>query len=202
MATIKDTIKIDGYDEMTAEQKLAALEAAEMPKPDLSGYIAKSTFDTKVSELAAANRRVRELEGTKLTEEERLENDRKAFETEKAQFNRERNGQNSRGKLAQAGWKPEDYAEINEILDSFDDADKANQFTDALIKMGQAQRSAGDASARGTLLGGQPPKGGVTPDSSVTFQQEYEDAKKSGNSMLMAKIIRKANEKGVSLRTI
>ena len=201
MATIKDTIKIDGYDAMTPEQKLAALEKAEMPKQDLSGYIAKSTFDQKLTELAAATKRVRELEGTKLTEEERLENDRKAFEAEKAQFNRERNGQNSRGKLAQAGWKPEDYAEINEILDSFDDADKANKFTDALIKMGQAQRSAGDADARGSLLGGQAPKGGSTPDSSISFQQEYEDAKKAGDRMRMAKIIRKANEKGVSLQT-
>lgn len=200
MATIKDTIKIDGYDEMTAEQKLAALEAAEMPKPDLSGYIAKSTFDTKVSELAAANRRVKELEGTKLTEEERLENDRKAFEAERAQFNRERNATAIKGVFAQNGLKPEDYADFD--LDSFDDTDKALKFANSIVKMAQTQRSAGDASARGTLLGGQPPKGGVTPDSSVTFQQEYDDAKKSGNSMLMAKIIRKANEKGVSLRTI
>lgn len=200
MATIKDTIKIDGYDEMTAEQKLAALEAAEMPKPDLSGYIAKSTFDTKVSELAAANRRVKELEGTKLTEEERLENDRKVFEAERAQFNRERNATAIKGVFAQNGLKPEDYADFD--LDSFDDTDKALKFANSIVKMAQTQRSAGDASARGTLLGGQPPKGGVTPDSSVTFQQEYEDAKKSGNSMLMAKIIRKANEKGVSLRTI
>ncbi len=200
MATIKDTIKIDGYDEMTAEQKLAALEAAEMPKPDLSGYIAKSTFDTKVSELAAANRRVKELEGTKLTEEERLENDRKVFEAERAQFNRERNATAIKGVFAQNGLKPEDYADFD--LDSFDDTDKALKFANSIVKMAQTQRSAGDASARGTLLGGQPPKGGVTPDSSVTFQQEYDDAKKSGNSMLMAKIIRKANEKGVSLRTI
>ena len=85
MSTIKENIKIDGYDQMTPEQKVAALEAMQLPQPDLSGYISKDTFDKKVSELAASNRRVKELEGTKLTEEERLANDRKAFESEKAQ---------------------------------------------------------------------------------------------------------------------
>ena len=70
MSTIKENIKIDGYDQMTPEQKVAALEAMQLPQPDLSGYISKDTFDKKVSELAASNRRVKELEGTKLTEEE------------------------------------------------------------------------------------------------------------------------------------
>lgn len=49
-----DTTKIEGYAEMTAEQKLAALEAfdVEVPKPDYSGYIKKDVFDKTASELA------------------------------------------------------------------------------------------------------------------------------------------------------
>ena len=201
MPTIKDTIKIDGYDNMSAEQKIAALEAYEMPKTDYSGYIAKSTFDQKTSELAAANRRIKELEGTKLTEEERLENDRKALESERAAFNRERNGAGIKSKFAQNGLLPESYADLEDVINSFDDKAKADSFADAIVKMAKASHDAGDAEARGALLGGQTPKGGVTPDAAISYQQEYDNAKKANDSMLMAKIIRKANEKGVSLRT-
>lgn len=201
MPTIKDNIKIDGYDTMTAEQKVAALEAMQMPQADLSGYISKEQFDKKLSELASANRRVKELEGTKLTEEERLANDRKAFEAEKAQFNRERNATNIKGKLGQGGMKPEEYADLEDVINSFDDADKANRFADSILKMAKSQREAGDVDARSNLLGGQAPKGGSTPDATMSFQQQYDDARKAGDAMQMAKIIRKANEKGVSLRT-
>lgn len=199
MSTIKDNIKIDGYDTMTAEQKVAALEAMQMPQADLSGYISKDTFDKKVSELASANRRVKELEGTKLTEEERLANDRKAFEAEKAQFNRERNATTIKSIFAEGNLKPEDYADFD--IDSFDDEDKARKFANGIVKMAKAQREAGDGDARSNLLGGQAPKGGTTPDATMSFQQQYDDARKAGDAMLMAKVIRKANEKGVSLRT-
>jgi hypothetical protein len=49
-----DTTKIEGYAEMTPEQKLAALEAydIEVPKPDYTGYIKKEQFDKTASELA------------------------------------------------------------------------------------------------------------------------------------------------------
>jgi hypothetical protein len=201
MSTIKENIKIDGYDQMTPEQKVAALEAMQLPQPDLSGYISKDTFDKKVSELAASNRRVKELEGTKLTEEERLANDRKAFESEKAQFNRERNATNIKGKLGQVGMKPEEYAELEDVINSFDDADKADRFAESILKMAKAQRDAGDSAARDKLLGGQTPKGGTTPDAAMSFQQQYDAAKKSNDTMLMAKVIRKANEKGVFINT-
>ena len=34
-----DISTIEGYSEMTAEEKLAALEALELPEPDFSGYV-------------------------------------------------------------------------------------------------------------------------------------------------------------------
>lgn len=199
MSTIKENIKIDGYDQMTPEQKVAALEAMQLPQPDLSGYISKDTFDKKVSELAASNRRVKELEGTKLTEEERLANDRKAFESEKAQFNRDRNAMTIKGIFAENGLKPEDYADFD--ISGFDDAEKATKFANGIVKMAKAQRDAGDSAARDKLLGGQTPKGGTTPDAAMSFQQQYDAAKKSNDTMLMAKVIRKANEKGVFINT-
>lgn len=46
-----DISAISGYDQMTAEQKVAALEAYDSPA-DYSGYVKKEVFDKTASELA------------------------------------------------------------------------------------------------------------------------------------------------------
>lgn len=61
-----DIIKIDGYADMTPEQKIAALEAFETEDPDYSGYVKKDIFDKTASELAAKKKELNE----KLTEDE------------------------------------------------------------------------------------------------------------------------------------
>ena len=48
---------IEGYAEMTAEQKLAALEAYEISDPDYAGYVKKEAFDKTASELAEMKRK-------------------------------------------------------------------------------------------------------------------------------------------------
>lgn len=55
--------QIENYENMTVEEKLAALEAYE---PDMSGFVSKSAFDKAASELAAAKKSIRE----KMTEDE------------------------------------------------------------------------------------------------------------------------------------
>ena len=54
---------IENYENMTAEEKVAALEAYE---PDMTGFVAKSVFDKTASELAGYKKQLRE----KQTEEE------------------------------------------------------------------------------------------------------------------------------------
>ena len=61
-----DISKIDGYADMTPEQKIAALEAFETEDPDYSGYVKKDIFDKIASELAAKKKELNE----KLTEDE------------------------------------------------------------------------------------------------------------------------------------
>ncbi len=55
--------QIENYENMTPEEKVAALEAYE---PDMSGFVAKATFDKTASDLAAAKKQLRE----KQTDEE------------------------------------------------------------------------------------------------------------------------------------
>ena len=55
-----DTGKIQGYNNMTTEEKLKALEAFELAEPDYAGYVKKDTFDKTASELADAKKQLRE----------------------------------------------------------------------------------------------------------------------------------------------
>ena len=55
-----ETSKISGYAEMTAEEKLAALEAYELPDVDYTGYVKKDLLDRANSEAANFKKQLRE----------------------------------------------------------------------------------------------------------------------------------------------
>ena len=61
-----DVSQIDGYAEMSAEEKLKALAEFEIADPDYSGYIKKDVFDNTASELAKTKKALKE----KMTEDE------------------------------------------------------------------------------------------------------------------------------------
>lgn len=66
MATI-DTSKIEGFDSMTSDEKVTALLGLQIPDAvDLSGYVAKSVFDTKATEAANLSKQLE----AKITEAE------------------------------------------------------------------------------------------------------------------------------------
>lgn len=57
---MKITDKIQGYDKMTPEEKIKALEAYEVAEPDYTGYVKKELFDKTASELADSKKQLRE----------------------------------------------------------------------------------------------------------------------------------------------
>lgn len=61
-----DTSKIAGYSEMSAEDKLKALEGMDIPDPDYSGYVKKDVFDKTASELAEKKKQLQ----AQMTEDE------------------------------------------------------------------------------------------------------------------------------------
>ena len=61
-----DVTRIEGYDDMTLEDKVAMLEGYDIPEPDMSGYVKKETFDKAASETAEWKRKYNSL----LSEEE------------------------------------------------------------------------------------------------------------------------------------
>ena len=61
-----DVTQIEGYAEMSAEDKLKALEGFDIPDPDYSGYVKKDLFDKTASELAEKKKQLKD----KMTEDE------------------------------------------------------------------------------------------------------------------------------------
>jgi len=63
-----DVTKIEGYEEMSPEDKLKALESfdIEVPEPDYTGYVRKDIYDKTASELSEKKKELRE----KMTEDE------------------------------------------------------------------------------------------------------------------------------------
>ena len=55
-----DISKIEGYAEMSAEEKLAALEGLELPEQDFTGWVKKETADKYASEAAKFKKELRE----------------------------------------------------------------------------------------------------------------------------------------------
>lgn len=78
MPTI-NTESIEGFESMTAEQKVEALLGVEIPeRVDLSGYVKKSVFDAKASEAAELSKK---LKG-KMSEDELAQAERERIQAE------------------------------------------------------------------------------------------------------------------------
>ena len=80
-----DVTKISGYENMTTEEKLKALEGYETEDPDYSGYVKKDVFDKTASELAAKKKELNEKltadEKAQKEEQERIEELQTKYET-------------------------------------------------------------------------------------------------------------------------
>lgn len=199
MATI-DTSKIEGYAAMTAEQKVAALEAQTIPDAvDLTQYVSKATFDKKSTEAADYSRQLKALKDANLTEEERLKQERADFEKERSEFAYQKNGTLIRGIFGSAGLRPEEYAAFD--IDHYADEAAAKQFADGVVSLLTSRNAVAEQKARNDLLSAaKSPAAGATPDAVSVMRSEYRDALSKGDTVKMVTLIRKAAEAGVSLQ--
>ena len=194
-----DTSTIEGYAEMTADQKVAALEALTVPDAvDLSQYVSKATFDKKATEAAESSRQLKALKDATLTEEERFKAEKAEFEKQKAEFAFRSNGALVRGIFGSAGLKPEEYSGLD--IDHFADETAAKQFADGVVSLLTARSAVAEQKARNDLLSAsKSPAAGASPDAVSVMRSEYKEALTKGDTVKMVTLIRKAAEMGVSL---
>lgn len=124
MANI-DTSKIEGYEEMTPEDKVKALESFNLPDPDYSGYIKKDTFDKTASELAQVKKDLK----ARMTEEEvkaqAAAEELEKYKTEAEALRREKNIANNKAQFISAGF---DEALAQETAEALENGDFATVF--------------------------------------------------------------------------
>lgn len=80
-------IKIENYENMTPEEKLAALEAFD---PEKNGFVAKDTFDKTASEAASFKKQLREKQTAEEAQAEKDKEEREALLARVEELEREK----------------------------------------------------------------------------------------------------------------
>lgn len=159
MANI-DTSKIEGYEEMTPEDKVKALESFNLPDPDYSGYIKKDTFDKTASELAQVKKDLK----ARMTEEEvkaqAAAEELEKYKTEAEALRREKNIANNKAQFISAGF---DEALAQETAEALENGDFATVFKNQKTVIENVKKVAkGEAMAQTPTPAGKADEGGKT----------------------------------------
>ena len=166
MANI-DTTKIDGYESMTPEEKVAALEAFSFADPDYSGYVKKDIFDKTASELAQTKKdlkaRMSDEERTKVENEALLKQYREKAES----LQREKDIATNKAKFISLGY---DETLANETAEALLNGDYATVFKNQQTVIENVKKIAkGEAMASTT-----PPAGKANEGSAVITKDQFE----------------------------
>lgn len=102
-----DVQKIEGFESMTPEEKIAALQGFDFPDPDYSGYVKKELYDKAASDVAAWKKKHNDL----LSEDERKKQEEAdkwaSMEQELAGLKKEKTVSEYKAKLVSQGYDEE-----------------------------------------------------------------------------------------------
>ena len=159
MANI-DTSKIEGYAEMTAEQKVEALEKYSFADPDYSGFVKKDVFDKTASELAQTKKdlkaRMSDEEKAKAESEALLKQYKEQAET----LQREKNIATNKAQFISIGY---DEALAQETAEALEKGDFATVFKNQQTVIENVKKvAAGEAMAKTPAPAGKADEGGKT----------------------------------------
>lgn len=159
MASI-DTSKIEGYENMTAEEKVKALEAYTIADPDYSGYVKKDVFDKTASDLAKAKKDLKD----RMTEEEikkaEAEAELQKYKEQAESLQREKNIAENKAKFISLGY---DDALATETAEALEKGDMATVFKNQHTVIENVKKFAkGEAMASTTPPAGKATDGGKT----------------------------------------
>lgn len=173
-----DTSKIEGYDKMTPEQKIAALEAFDHPDPDYTGYVKKETFDATSSELATLKKKTRE----QLSEEERKKQESAEklaqMETELASLRKDKTVSEYKAKFLAQGYSEELAAATAAALA---DGDTATVFANQQKFLDEYTKTVKAENLKGTP---RPPAGSGSEDGD--YAKKIEEAQANGDMAAVA----------------
>ena len=166
MANI-DTSKIEGYDTMTPEEKVAALEKFSFADPDYSGYVKKDLFDKTASELAQTKKDLK----ARMTEEEiakaEHEAELKKYKEQAESLQREKNIADNKAKFISLGY---DDTLATETAEALEKGDFATVFKNQQVVIENVKKI-----AKGEAMASTPAPAGKATDGSKTVTKEQFD---------------------------
>lgn len=173
-----DTKLITGYEQMTLEQKVAALEAYNYPDPDYSGYVKKDLYDKAASDAASWKKKHNEL----LTEDERKkQEDADALANMKKELDELRKDKTIsefKAKLIAQGY---DEALASDTAQAMADGDTAKVFANqGKFLEDYAKKVKADAMKKTP----KPPAGDGSSD--IDYSKKIEEAQQSGDMAAVA----------------
>lgn len=159
MANI-DTSKIEGYENMTAEEKVKALEGYTLADPDYSGYVKKDVFDKTASELAQTKKDLK----ARMTDEEKTKAENEAllkqYKEQAEALQKEKNIAMNKAQFISAGY---DEAMATESAEALEKGDYATVFKNQQTVIENVKKIAkGQAMASTTPPAGKPDEGNKT----------------------------------------
>lgn len=156
-------------DDMTVEEIQEALKGMELvDKSTLPKSVDKATFDKTASDLAAANKKLKELESKSMTDEQKLEQALKGADDIKAQYAKELAKLRAEKVFTAAGLTEADYATVIDLVIS-EDAEVAETNARNMVALLNTQKEAVAQAKERELLNKTPkPTPGVTPDNKLT----------------------------------
>ncbi len=180
-----DTKRIEGYENMSAEEKVAALEALEF---DSTGFIRKDVFDKTASELAEWKRKynstLSEAEQARLAAEEA----RKATEERLAELERKDKISTAKDKYIASGF---DVAMAQSTAEAFVDGNMDRVFENINAYAAKVVTEARDKALKDTPV---PPASGNPNPGKINYSAEREKALAEGDFTRAAQLARLETE--------
>lgn len=189
---LKTLLGDDYKDGMTIEEINAALadknfvDSSTLPKS-----VSKEVFDKTASELAAVKKKLRELQESSMTAEEKLK-----VETEKTQelqktYAKELAKLKAKEVFVTAGLTETDYSPLLDVVIT-EDEEVTTSRAKAMIDVINAQKQAVEQAVKAELLKGtpKPPAGGGGSIGKVDYEKEIAAVRESGDMVAVAALIR------------
>lgn len=120
-----DVTQIEGYAEMSAEDKLKALEGFDIPDPDYSGYVKKDVFDKTASELAGVKKQLKDKMTDGEAAKQKEQEEREELQSKYDKLLRESEISKHKAKLLGLGY---DEKLADETAEAMADGDMENVF--------------------------------------------------------------------------
>ena len=162
-----DTSTIEGYENMTPEQKVEALEKYTIADPDYTGYVKKDVFDKTASELAQTKKDLK----ARMTEEEIKAKEAEAellkYKTEAETLRKEKNIASNKAQLISIGY---DEALAQATAEAMENGDIATVIKNQASVLENAKKIAkGEAMASTT-----PPAGKATDGNKMVTKEQFD----------------------------